>query len=80
MTKTSSFGGPTHSRITQASLILFKIVCTACYHVALLTPAALLTLGIGPAARVLDRKARVRYRGCGAGEAAISVKWARQNG
>jgi hypothetical protein len=31
-----------------------KIHCAACHPVALLTPAALLTLGLSPAAKVLD--------------------------
>jgi ribosomal protein S27E len=58
-----------------------KIDCAACHHVALMTPAALLKLGLSPAAKVLDLTMRVRCRGCGArGQAAVSVKWSRQSG
>jgi hypothetical protein len=48
--------------------------CTACHHVALLTPDFLLRLGLSPQAKVLDLKGRVRCRGwsegasCGLGE------------
>lgn len=58
-----------------------KIECAACHHVALLTPAALLKLGLSPAAKVLDLTMRVRCRGCGVrGRAAVSVRWARRSG
>ena len=43
-----------------------KVDCTACHHVALLTPGALLKLGLSPDTKVLDLKVRVRCRGCGA--------------
>ena len=33
---------------------IVKIDCAACHHVALMTPAALLKLGLSPAAKVLD--------------------------
>jgi hypothetical protein len=47
---------------------------TACHHVALLTPEFLLRLGLSPWAKVLDLKARVRCRGCGArGQAVVSI-------
>ena len=60
---------------------IVKIDCAACHHVALMTPAALLKLGLSPAAKVLDLTLRVRCRGCGArGRAAVSVKWGHQNG
>jgi hypothetical protein len=60
---------------------LVKVDCAACRHVALLTPAFLLRLGLSPSAKVLDLKARVRCRGCGArGRAVVSVKWQRQSG
>jgi hypothetical protein len=53
-----------------------KVDCAICHHVALLTPAALLNLGLSPHAKVLDPKGRVRSRGCGArGRAVVSVKW-----
>ena len=58
-----------------------KVDCAACHHVALLTSAALLKLGLSPHAKVLDLKQRVRCRGCGAkGRAVVSVKWGRQSG
>jgi hypothetical protein len=66
MTKTYLIRGLTDPRITQASLILFKIVCAARHHVALLTSVALLNLGPSPVAKVLDLKGRLRCRGCGA--------------
>jgi hypothetical protein len=37
-----------------------KIDCAACNHVALLTPEALLRVGLSPAAKVLDLKGRLR--------------------
>jgi hypothetical protein len=46
--------------------------------VALLAPEALMRLGLGPGAKVLDLKERVRCRGCGAkGRAVVSIKWRR---
>jgi hypothetical protein len=54
-------------------------IAPPCHHVALLTPAFLLRLGLSPQAKVLDLKERVRYRGCGArGRAVVSIKWRRQ--
>ena len=54
---------------------LVQVDCVACHHVALLTPDFLLRLRLSPAAKVLDLKARVRCRGCGArGRALVSVK------
>ena len=53
-----------------------KVDCAACHHVALLTPEALLRVGLSPAAKVLDLKGRLRCRGCGRkGRAVVSVKW-----
>jgi ribosomal protein S27E len=58
-----------------------KIDCAACHHVALMTPAALLKLGLSPVAKVLDLTLRVRCRACGVrGRAAVSVKWGCQSG
>jgi len=55
---------------------LVPVDCAACHHLALLTPVALLKLGLSPGAKVLDLKQRVRCRGCGArGRAVVSVKW-----
>ena len=55
---------------------LLRVDCAACHHVALLTPDFLLRLGLGPRAKVLDLKWRVRCRGCGArGRAVVSIKW-----
>jgi hypothetical protein len=55
---------------------LVKVDCAACHHVALLTPGALLKLGLSLQTKVLDLKERVRCRGCGArGRAVVSVKW-----
>ncbi|MGA7862619.1 MAG: hypothetical protein WA709_30925 [Stellaceae bacterium] len=49
---------------------------TPCHHVALLTPEALLRVGLSPGAKVLDLKGRLRCRGCGRkGRAVVSVKW-----
>jgi len=60
---------------------LVQINCAACHHVALLAPEFLLRLGLSPQAKVLDLKARVRCRGCGArGRAVVSVEWGRQGG
>ena len=53
-----------------------KIDCAACNHVALLTPEVLLRSGLGPAAKILDLKGRLRCRGCGRkGRAVVSIKW-----
>jgi hypothetical protein len=53
-----------------------KVDCAACHHVALLTPEALRKAGLGPTAKVLDLKGRLRCRGCGRkGRAVISIKW-----
>jgi ribosomal protein S27E len=50
-----------------------KVDCAACHHVALLTPAFLLCLGLSPQTKVLDLKGRVRCRGCGKrGRAVVS--------
>jgi hypothetical protein len=52
-----------------------RIDCAACHHVALLTPEALLRLGLSAAAKVLDLNGRLRCRGCGRkGPAVVSVK------
>jgi hypothetical protein len=40
-----------------------KLDCAACHHVALLTPEALLRVGLSPATKVLDLKGRLRCRG-----------------
>jgi hypothetical protein len=54
-----------------------KVDCAACYHVALLTPEALLRIGLSPAAKVLDLKGRLRCRGCERkGRAVVSIKMA----
>jgi hypothetical protein len=58
-----------------------KVDCAACHHLALLTPEALLRLGLSAAAKVLDLKARLRCRGCGRkGRAVVSVKWRERGG
>ena len=59
-----------------------KVDCAAaCHHVAPLKPDFLLRLGLSPSVKVLDLKARVRCRGCGArGRAVVSIKWGRQGG
>jgi hypothetical protein len=55
-----------------------KVDCTACHHVALLTPEFLLRIGLSPGTKVLDLKERVRCRGCGKrGRAVVSIKWTR---
>ena len=60
---------------------LIQVDCAACHHIALLTPEFLLRLGLGPQAKVLDLKARVRCSGCGArGQVVVSVRWSRPNG
>ena len=52
-----------------------KVDCAACDHVALLTPEALMRVGLSPATKVLDLKRRLRCRGCGRkGRATVSVK------
>jgi len=63
-------------RPLHRSLNVRRVDCAACNHVALLTPRALLKLGLSHAAKVLDLKSRVRCRGCGArGQAVVTVKW-----
>jgi hypothetical protein len=53
-----------------------KVDCAACSHPALLTPAFLARLDLGPREKVLDLKDRVRCRGCGVrGRAVVSIKW-----
>ena len=53
-----------------------KVDFAACHHVAVLTPEALLRIGLRPAAKVLDLKGRLRCRGCGRkGRAVVSIKW-----
>jgi hypothetical protein len=55
---------------------LVKVDCAACHHVALLTPEALISVRLSPAAKVLDLKGRLRCCGCGRkGRAVVSVKW-----
>jgi hypothetical protein len=66
---------PYLARVEDLGRGFVKIECAACHHVALLTPAALLKLGLSPAAKVLDLTMRVRYRGCGVrGRAVVSVR------
>jgi hypothetical protein len=58
-----------------------KVDCAACGHVALLTPEALMRLGLSPAAKVLDLKERLRCRGCGRKKrAVVGIKWRGQGG
>ncbi|MGC2200089.1 MAG: hypothetical protein WA633_08090 [Stellaceae bacterium] len=38
---------------------LLKVDCAACHHVALLTPQALLRVGLSPGAKILDLKDRL---------------------
>jgi ribosomal protein S27E len=53
-----------------------KVDCAACHHVALLTPEALLRVGLSPGTKVLDLKGRLKCRGCGRkGRAVGSIKW-----
>jgi hypothetical protein len=53
-----------------------KVDSAACSHTALLTPAFLARLGLGPRQKVLDLKDRVRCRECGVrGRAVVSIKW-----
>src|SRR5215472_13758885 len=55
-----------------------KIDCAAYGHTALLTPASLARLGLGPRLKVLDLKDRVRCRRCDVrGRAVVSIKWAK---
>jgi hypothetical protein len=57
-----------------------KVDCEACHHIALLTPEALLRVGLSRAAKVLDLKGRFRCRGCGRkGRAVVSIKWRAQS-
>lgn len=42
-----------------------KVDCAACHHVALLTPEALVRMGLLPATKVLDLNSRLRCRECG---------------
>jgi hypothetical protein len=59
---------------------LVQVDCAACHPVALLTPEALLRLGLSAAAKVLDLKARLRCRGCGRkGRAVVSIRWKAQS-
>jgi ribosomal protein S27E len=58
-----------------------KVDCAACHHVTLLTPEALLRVGLSPAAKVLDLKGRLRCRGCGRkGRAVVSIRWRARSG
>jgi hypothetical protein len=53
-----------------------EVYCAARHQVALLTPEALLRVGLSPAAKVLDLRGRLRCRGCRRkGRAVVSVKW-----
>jgi hypothetical protein len=53
-----------------------KIDCAGCGHTALLAPAFLHRVGLGPRRKVLDLKGHVRCRACGArGRAVVSIKW-----
>jgi hypothetical protein len=52
-------------RIGAGAAPLYVTVCAVSHHVTLLTPAALLKLGLSQAAKVLDLKGRLRCRGCG---------------
>ena len=56
---------------------LVKVDCSACSHVALLTPGALLRGGLNPTVKVLDLKDRLRCRGCGRGgrSGGFAIKW-----
>lgn len=59
---------------------LVKADGAACHQVALLTPEALLRVGLSPAAKLLDLKGRLRCRGCGRKErAVVSIKWRGQS-
>src|SRR5271166_4196008 len=58
-----------------------RVDCGACSHTALLAPAFLLRLGLGPRDKVLDLKDRARCRACGArGRGCVSIKWAKSVG
>jgi hypothetical protein len=63
-------------RLMMASrLMVLAVDMASCRHVVFLTPAALLKLGLSPAAKVFDLKVPVRCRGCGArGRAVVSIK------
>jgi hypothetical protein len=55
---------------------LLKVDCSACHHVALITPEVLIRAGLNPVVRVLDLKERFRCRGCGKkGRAVVSIEW-----
>jgi hypothetical protein len=57
-----------------------KVDCATCHAAALLTPEALLRVGLSPAAKVLDLKGRLRCRGCGRkGRAVVSIEWRGQS-
>ena len=59
---------------------LVKADCAAYHQVALLTPEALLRVGLSPAAKLLDLKGRLRCRGCGRkARAVVSIKWRGQD-
>ena len=71
-----SIGKPRVKARTARPCDLVKVDCVACHHVALLTPEALLRFGLSPAAKVLDRKERLRCRRCERkGRAVVSIKW-----
>jgi hypothetical protein len=60
------------SRSGSCSGDFAKLDCAACRHVAILTPEALLKVGLSPAAKVLDLRgpisvARLRTEGWGGG-------------
>ena len=58
-----------------------KVDCAVCHQVALLTPKALLRVGLSSAAKVLDLNVRLRCRGCGRkGRAVVSIRWRGQGG
>jgi ribosomal protein S27E len=58
-----------------------KVDCPACHHLALLTPKALMKVGLSHAAKVLDLNGRFRCRGCGRkGRAVLSIRWKAQGG
>jgi hypothetical protein len=49
--------------------MIAEVYCAACHHVAVLTAEALLSVGLSPAAKVLDLKGRLRSAGAeGKGE------------
>jgi len=57
-----------------------KVDCSACHHVALLTPEALARVGLQPAAKgARPQKGRLRVPRCGRkGRAVVSIKGRRQ--